>query len=369
MMTSLRSWKNSLLSNDDRGGLQLNELDGVRGVAVLFVLFSHLANEGLVLSPIVFSGANSGQIGVYLFFSLSSFLLTRALVKKANNGMLDFNAWISYSSRRITRIYPFYIVVIIFAILATKLEWDLFNDMSYRDAFDHVLLTKGFLHLWTIATEIKFYLILPILILIYQKIFKKKSIRFIVFLAVLMVVFHVLSVFILKLGRGNIIKYLPIFLSGSIVAVIVEMNHGLFFSNKYKNLFFHMSYLLLFSIVLLMPKVFNMVSDLMFSTRVPFPNGSILLWGIICGLFLISIIFSKKSNLKLLLVNPVLRLIGNMSFSLYLNHWFVLKFIVKLDIPLAVQILMFWVLTIIVSIATYMFIERPFSKIKIYNIK
>lgn len=58
-------------------------LNGLRGVAVLFVLFSHAANKGLIFfEGFSIAGSGSGKVGVYLFFVLSAFLLTDQILKR-----------------------------------------------------------------------------------------------------------------------------------------------------------------------------------------------------------------------------------------------------------------------------------------------
>jgi hypothetical protein len=66
----------AFLAKRSPSALQLDGLDGLRGFAVLFVVLGHLGSQQR--SPgfgIDFSGA--GKYGVYLFFVLSAFLLTR----------------------------------------------------------------------------------------------------------------------------------------------------------------------------------------------------------------------------------------------------------------------------------------------------
>ncbi|MEG3765206.1 acyltransferase family protein [Alteromonas sp. 14N.309.X.WAT.G.H12] len=63
---------------------QMDSLDGLRGLAALIVVASHASNAGMYFLPFLrFEGM--GKSGVYLFFLLSSFLLTIPLLEKGKN--------------------------------------------------------------------------------------------------------------------------------------------------------------------------------------------------------------------------------------------------------------------------------------------
>ncbi len=86
--------------------LTIKSLDGLRGLAVLLVLLSHMSNAQMHLLPFLdFSGL--GKAGVYLFFSLSAFLLTWQALKQAQQAP-DPKYWLAYLLRRALRIYPLY---------------------------------------------------------------------------------------------------------------------------------------------------------------------------------------------------------------------------------------------------------------------
>ena len=55
--------------------LYVHALDGLRGLAVLMVFLSHTSLSGHRALPFV-NFAGTGKMGVFLFFILSSFLLT-----------------------------------------------------------------------------------------------------------------------------------------------------------------------------------------------------------------------------------------------------------------------------------------------------
>jgi hypothetical protein len=76
--------------------LQFGSLDGLRGIAVLFVVLSHLSNAGFNLTPVL-NFAGSGKYGVFLFFVLSAFLLTFPLIDR-NAAQFADAAWSASAS-------------------------------------------------------------------------------------------------------------------------------------------------------------------------------------------------------------------------------------------------------------------------------
>ena len=90
-------------------------LDGLRGLAVLLVLLSHMSLHGInIIEPLDFSGI--GKAGVYLFFSLSAFLLTWQAVQSGNEATRSSRYWLGYAVRRIVRIYTLNLVALIVSL-------------------------------------------------------------------------------------------------------------------------------------------------------------------------------------------------------------------------------------------------------------
>jgi peptidoglycan/LPS O-acetylase OafA/YrhL len=88
-------------------------LDGVRGLAILLVLFIHL---GVMipetrLERIVFTGMSMGWIGVELFFVLSGMLITGILLDTRQ----DAHHFRNFYVRRVLRIFPLYYALLIFS--------------------------------------------------------------------------------------------------------------------------------------------------------------------------------------------------------------------------------------------------------------
>ncbi|MBL0130273.1 MAG: acyltransferase [Chitinophagaceae bacterium] len=90
-------------------------LDGMRGIAILFVIFHH--NFEFI------SYSFFGWLGVDLFFVLSGFLITDILLNTLNQQNFLRNFYI----RRVLRIFPlFYLAILVFFIFIAQY----FNNFS-----------------------------------------------------------------------------------------------------------------------------------------------------------------------------------------------------------------------------------------------
>src|SRR5918998_1037700 len=81
-------------------------LDGLRGIAILMVMFFHLAQMKPVsrIDPFFYKLTSYGWSGVDLFFVLSGFLITGILIDAKGTE----NYFLNFYSRRALRILPLY---------------------------------------------------------------------------------------------------------------------------------------------------------------------------------------------------------------------------------------------------------------------
>ena len=134
------------------------ELDGVRAIAAMMVIFFHMGQMGIPLrGPISF-----GQSGVDLFFVLSGFLITSILLKARPE---DWGEVRKFYVRRSLRIFPLYygylIVATIFGAGVTGFYWVYLQN--YRIAMGAPMGEVG--HFWSLAVEEQFYLVWPFVVL------------------------------------------------------------------------------------------------------------------------------------------------------------------------------------------------------------
>ena len=149
-------------------GFYAPELDALRCIAVLFVMFAHF-------SPTLARHADWGALGVRLFFVLSGFLITEVLLnarQRVDEGrMTVVRAVRQFFVRRIFRLWPLFFGSLLAAYAFkvpgtnTNILWHLcFATNCYVFLYhDWPILLS---HYWTLAVEQQFYLVWPLAVLL-----------------------------------------------------------------------------------------------------------------------------------------------------------------------------------------------------------
>ena len=148
----------------DKTSEHIAALDGVRGLAVIFVFIYHASSSIEVhnsFASLLQGIASCGGVGVDLFFILSGYLITGILLhaKDVENYYQVFYA------RRALRILPLYYVVM-FGMMSMHWPpikaqiWFWFNLSNFPTAFNPGLIPY-LSHYWSLAIEEQFYLIWP----------------------------------------------------------------------------------------------------------------------------------------------------------------------------------------------------------------
>jgi peptidoglycan/LPS O-acetylase OafA/YrhL len=159
----------------------------------------------------------------------------------------------------------------------------------------------------------------------------------------------------------SIVRYLPIFLTGTAIAIF-EVKRPDEFSRKINNKEFKYAGILALALILLsIPYYFKFITGQTIDNRLAYYY---LPYAILFGI----ILYSAKRNtgiIRNILEVKILRFLGIISFSLYIFHMLILRIITKLNTPESYKIYIFFILAIIISSISYIFIEKPLSKIKI----
>jgi peptidoglycan/LPS O-acetylase OafA/YrhL len=143
-------------------------LDALRGVAVLSVVLYHGLHWWLPPSISISPGArllsliaSPGWLGVNLFFVLSGFLITGILLDTRTRP----NYWKSFYTRRVLRILPLYLVILLILRFYSGVSWIYFVlCLFYMANFASARFGMGYGPLWSLAVEEQFYLVWPFLV-------------------------------------------------------------------------------------------------------------------------------------------------------------------------------------------------------------
>jgi peptidoglycan/LPS O-acetylase OafA/YrhL len=164
-------------------------LDGLRGLAILMVVFHHAtpySPSTTLIGKVSKAAADFGAVGVDLFFVLSGFLITGILLN-AKGAPHYFR---TFYARRSLRIFPLYYGVLFVTLILIPLIWPMTTPDGKRLHHGQAWLwlyasnikgglstldrpfTAGwyqFDHFWSLAVEEQFYLVWPILILLFTR--------------------------------------------------------------------------------------------------------------------------------------------------------------------------------------------------------
>ena len=151
------------------------DIDGLRTLAILPVLFFHAGVPGL----------SGGFVGVDVFFVISGYLITSIITREIGEDRFSI---LTFYERRIRRILPALIAMIGAAMVATAIFYFpsdfrlvpktvlaalLFcsNILFYFDSnyFATSAHTKPMLHTWSLAVEEQFYILFPIFLILIQR--------------------------------------------------------------------------------------------------------------------------------------------------------------------------------------------------------
>lgn len=173
--------------NSGKKGVYFKNLDGLRGIAALAVVFFHAANWFpspdttfyRTLYQILSFHNLGGDLGVLFFFILSGFLITYLLFQEGSAfGRIGLG---NFYMRRLLRIWPLYYLSVgigfwLFPLLFSQhalpasQNSDIGMYLIFAGNFDHIQTgapTNGLLGVqWSVAVEEQFYLIWPLLFLL-----------------------------------------------------------------------------------------------------------------------------------------------------------------------------------------------------------
>ena len=341
----------------------LGGLDGLRGLAVLIVIASHLAHAGLDLVPGL-RLIGIGKSGVYLFFVLSAFLLTRTLLQRTPAGFADARLWANYALRRVLRIWPLYLVVLLLSWALTLAGVDAWHYRIDSTALlRHLGLQEGQSVLWSIPVEFKFYLWLPLLALVLAWVGQRRWP--LLAEAALAALALALALWIwppADTGRNDVRlgPYLVLFLCGAFAARLDQWLAG---RPRHPRAWGLAGLVALLACVPTLPQVWATLTATVPDNRLS--HHWFLFFGLVWSCLLLAILHGP-SWLRLPFAWAPMRLVGIVSFSAYLWHMPVLEGLLALGVkggPLPAWGALMVIL--LAAMASFLALERPWREVRL----
>ncbi|HEX5222090.1 MAG TPA: acyltransferase family protein [Verrucomicrobiae bacterium] len=337
------------------------DVDGLRAVAVLSVVFCHAGFH-----------CPGGFIGVDVFFVISGYLIAGLILKELKQGTFTLaNFW----ERRIRRILPALTVVVAatfgagwfilmpedfasfgksvigLALLASNVQF--WRSINY---FNNAAEEKPLLHTWSLSVEEQFYLLVPVFLLLLAR--RSQLHRAFLLLAAAAALSFGLSVYWTHSHASSNFYLLPTRAWELFAGALLAFSPACGIRKKWVN-----ESLAVLGMALILVPCF------VYDSKTPFP-GLTALPPVLGSALLIwvgssSVGFSRIG--RLLASKPVV-FVGLISYSLYLWHWPLFSFTRYVSVK-APSAMVWWTLiaaSIVLATLSWRFVETPFRRRKVF---
>lgn len=335
--------------------LYRKDIDGLRAVSVLLVVFYHSKIS-------FFSG---GFIGVDIFFVISGYLITGILSEELNKKKINLR---KFYTHRLKRLMPAYLLVTLvtsifsfFLFLPSELE-NYSQSLLYSFAFLSNIYfaneTGGYfiiesdlfplLHSWSLSVEEQYYLIWPLVMIILYRLFNGRYMGGLAFIGFMFLLFVSESMaqqnpqkaYFLIQSRGFEL------LSGGMLFFFINYIPKV---NRFRN-----------DVLSVLGGLVIIAGSITLNKSDSFPG----LYALIPCLGAMLLIYTGNNQtgvMNRILSVKYLVLIGLISYPLYLWHWPILSFMSYLKVEFSsINIFLVISLSIILSFLTWKYIEIPF---------
>ncbi|HBS6040819.1 TPA: acyltransferase [Klebsiella aerogenes] len=346
----------------------IKELEGLRGLMALWVVFGHsLAALPIINKHLPPTALNSYAVDVFIM--LSGFVIFFMIDNKRQ-------PYLQYIVQRFFRIFPLYILVLVISIILIIFARDVFLLFPEAHAttrriilvdeylkhptahlLAHLTLLQGVIpdfllkdssytivgQAWSISVEWQFYLLAPLLFFLASNLRLKRMILFVFFITMFM--------FLLSLYFGGG------FLGNNLSPFLIGFLSFFFYKNSEKITFSMLQYVIVVAIL----------SFAIFLRKDSIPY---IIWCVVLGFIMIYHKTNESNFVVRFLDNKSVLFLGKISYSIYLVHMIVLVFVLYLSYLFNMNgiVIYFFVIpatvlsTISLSTVTYYFVEQPFIK-------
>lgn len=345
-----------LPGGDDASRRYRTDIDGMRALAVLLVVFYHLGIDSL----------SGGYIGVDIFFVISGYLVGSIVYEEMSKGTFSFAHFYLRRARRILPALAVMLIGITIAALFVLMPVQLveYGRSVLATGFFvsnlHFYATSGYfggdahsqplLHTWSLAVEEQYYLILPLIMLFLRPMGKQTMLAGIAFVSLFSLA---TSVIIVSFEPTAAFFLLPTRLWELLLGVLAsQIGFAPLQARVVRELLAVAALLTIFGAALLYDK------------GTPFP-GLAAIPPCLGSAILLMVGAQGGSQISRLLSLPIAVFFGLISYSLYLWHW-PLIVLMKQGLPtdaldIRLKIVAF-ALSIFLAWLSWRFVERPFRR-------
>ena len=337
------------LSVDSSQNNHISSLDGVRGFAVLLVVIFHLWVDFLP----------GGFLGVSLFFTLSGFVITSSLLRERDStGHVRLR---SFWSRRARRLLPASLIVITVATIvwalqgwmdrhiATEHIYALLQIHNWRIVIDDFsFYPNAVSHLWSLSLEMQFYVWAPLVIMISAKWKWFASSVFILTIATGLAVTFVYNGHMNKVYGSAFTRWAEI-ATGCLVALFFNTKT---IDAKYRQIVNAVGCI---SVLVIMYLSYTLG---LFTTF--YKNGGFVAISLVSATIIVAC--TQETIVKRLFSLSPLRYTGKISYGVYLFHAPLLMWVSRTSMSFSEQRLVVVVLTPILAVLSYHYVETPIRR-------
>ncbi|HXB91655.1 MAG TPA: acyltransferase [Puia sp.] len=290
-------------------GTYVKEFDGWRGLGICFVVLAHYF-------PVYFIGS---WVFMEMFFVMSGFLITGILLD--SKGKKDY--YKGFILRRVLRVFPLYyicLIILFFLIPATWLEMSYYrhHQVWFWTYMENWLFAvegwppgKALRHFWSLAIEEQFYIIWPLVVVLFSP---KGLVRLCVFLFFFSLAFRNVGMYI---GFVNPFPYVATLgrMEGIVLGALIAI-----FARTNKSILERYAYPLTIISGILSVIVFLAAGTMHMEFSLNYIINYTLVDLFFAGIIVMTMCKNELVQFKRLLNQPVFKQLGVMSYCIYIFH-------------------------------------------------
>ncbi len=327
------------------------DIDVLRALAVTLVILYHVG----------FTSLSGGFVGVDVFFVISGYLITNVLVSDIEKDRFSFAA---FYNRRLWRLLPalFFVVAVTFIVGAILFSPQHFKNLSRSTVFsffgaanfdfwlqsgyfDADAIKKPLLHIWSLAVEIQFYAIWPMVVFLCFMKSRSRSRLVIVTVAALACSFGA-AIYTMQVDQTAAFFMMPFRLWEFCAGGLVFLTHKKITGVKADAIYALGIFAVLWA-------------ALTYTDDTPFPGVTALAPVLGAALML----YGGAGRLASAFQNRATIYLGNISYSVYLVHWpLIVFYVLKNQEISASSRIGLVVVSIILGALSYHLVENRFRK-------